>query len=271
MRIALLQTSPQRGEKEKNLAEIIEQVESLDADIVVLPELCTTGYFFLDRDELVPMAEEAGSGHLYTCLREVADRKSFAVIAGYTEIDPVRGRLYNSSVAILPGGGFHNYRKSHLFYRESEIFSYGDTGFGTFDYLGVRCGMMICYDWRFPEAARSLALQGAELILHPSNLVSSRSVWRPAMITRALENGVAIVTANRVGSETVGTETLTFTGGSMILGTRGEVLAEAGGEPTALTVDLTPESNRSRGINPHNNIWEDRRPELYGKLTERPE
>jgi predicted amidohydrolase len=121
---------------------------------------------------------------------------------------------------------------------------------------------MICFDWIFPEAARSLALLGADLIAHPSNLVLP--YCHAAMVTRALENGVFTATANRVGTESRAGRSLTFTGGSRIIDPRGRVLAEAGtATEETLVVDLDPAAARDKMITDHNHRLADRRPGLY--------
>jgi predicted amidohydrolase len=121
---------------------------------------------------------------------------------------------------------------------------------------------MICFDWIFPEAARSLALQGADLIAHPSNLVLP--YCHAAMATRALENGVFVATANRVGTEDRAGRSLTFTGGSRVIDPRGRVLAAAGtASEETIVVELDPAAARDKTITAHNDRLGDRRPELY--------
>ena len=261
--------TPERGEWEKNLASIESLLTGLphDVDLAVLPELSTSGYLYIERETLMPCAEVAGEGPLATLLQVYAKANSTAVIAGFPEVCGESGRIYNSAIAALPDGTFHIYRKSHLFYRESEVFEPGDSGFFTFPFRSLRIGMMICYDWRFPEAARSLALEGADIIAHPSNLVSKRQIWQPVLVTRAVENGVAIVTANREGIESVAGERLEFTGGSLIIDHSGEVLSRAEGSGAIITAEVS--GHRSREVNRYNDIMMDRRPELYGRLTQK--
>ena len=106
--------------------------------------------------------------------------------------------MFNSSVLVRPDGSREVYRKVHLFLDEKSIFTPGDLGFPVFEACGTTIGMMICFDWIFPEAARSLALAGAEIICHPSNLLLP---WcQAAMVTRCQENMVLAVTSNRVGT-----------------------------------------------------------------------
>jgi 5-aminopentanamidase len=159
------------------------------------------------------------------------------------------------------------YRKVHLFNEETRWMRPGDLGFPVFRWRGVTLGMLICFDWLFPEATRCLALQGMDLLLHPSNLVLP--YCQDAMRTRAIENSIFAVTANRVGSENrAGNENaLTFTGISQVVGPKGEILCRAGRDEEMRVVDVDPALARARQITPHNDVLGDRRPECYGRLT----
>ena len=140
----------------------------------------------------------------------------------------------------------------------------GDSGFLVRRWGDVAIGTMICYDWRFPEATRTLALRGAEVIAHPSNLVAAAALWRPVMRTRAIENKTIIVTANRFGEEILDGEPLSFTGESQIVSFNGAVLASASAdEPALLRATVDPEGTRRKSFNAYNDIFADRRPELY--------
>ena len=121
---------------------------------------------------------------------------------------------------------------------------------------------MVLRRWIFPESARSLALQGAEIICHPANLVLP--YCQRAMVTRSIENSVFSITANRIGSENRGGSELTFTGNSQILGTKGELLVNAAETEEALQiVEINPEDARNKKITPLNSLFEDRRNNLY--------
>jgi len=129
-------------------------------------------------------------------------------------------------------------------------------------------GMMICFDWIFPEVVRILALEGAEIICQPANLVLP---WcQRAMVTRAIENRIFIVTANRIGREKRGERELKFTGGSQITGHEGELLLQASleGEEVGI-VDLDPSIARDKAITQENDLFSDRRPDLYYQLVSR--
>lgn len=261
MKISALQFAPRLLDKDYNLQKIKQLLDKLKTDLVVLPELCNSGYVFANKEEVFSVAEEAGKGETYFALSEIASCNNCNIVYGYPELDG--NNLYNSCMLIMPDGRFYNYRKTHLFNREKLFFSPGDTGFQVFTILnGVKIGMMICFDWQFPEAARTLALLGAQIICHPANLVLP---WcQQAMKTRCLENRVFAVTANRIGTELNAGETVSFTGQSQILNTKGEVLSSLSvSEERTITVEINPEEANDKAVTERNDAFKDRRPEFY--------
>ncbi len=264
MHISALQFSPVHGDVEKNLKRMRELVDGLAFDLLVVPELASTGYFFTEPETLLPMAEVPEEGMFCSWVRSLASERNGVVVAGFAERDRA-DRLYNAALVALPDGSYTVYRKTHLFYKEKCVFEPGDRGFSVVQWNGLRIGTMICYDWRFPEAARTLALQGADVIAHPSNLVAAASLWGQVMSTRAIENKVIVATANRCGVERFGDETLAFTGESRIIGMNGRVLAIAGpDEDRVLSAEADHEATRKKSFNAFNDIMADRRPEWYG-------
>jgi predicted amidohydrolase len=173
-------------------------------------------------------------------------------------------------VVVGPNGFIGLYRKSHLFYEETLWFSPGNTGFKVFHAGGAVIGVMVCFDWFFPEAMRLLALAGADVICHPSNLVLPHAP--NAMKTRCLENRVFAITADRVGfEERGGRERLTFIGTSQIVSPQGEVLVRASTDQEEVqVVSIDPKDARRKTINRYNHLFADRRPELYGALAHVP-
>jgi len=261
MKVSLLQFAPRLLDKEYNLRKMKQLLIGLKTDLVVLPELCNSGYVFANKEEVFSVAEEAGKGETYFVLSDIANSINCNIVYGYPELDG--NNLFNSCMLIMPDGRFYNYRKTHLFNREKLFFSPGDTGFQVFTILnGVKIGMMICFDWQFPEAARTLALLGAQIICHPANLVLP---WcQQAMKTRCLENRVFAVTANRIGTELNAGETVSFTGQSQILNTKGEVLSSLSvSEERTITVEINPEEANDKAVTERNDAFKDRRPEFY--------
>ncbi|MCP4574444.1 MAG: hypothetical protein GY838_19005 [bacterium] len=259
--VAAVQTSPVFGEVRTNVDAALELVPA-DTDLAVLPELFSTGYQFRDRDEARSLAEDpAGDGYACRRLRAAARDLDTTLVAGIAET--AGDKLYNSAVMIRPDGSRELYRKIHLFWDEKSIFEPGDLGFPVFRACGTTVGLMICFDWVFPEAARSLALAGAQILLHPANLLLP---WCPeAMKTRSQENRVFTVTANRIGLEDRTDNPLRFIGMSQLTSPLGEVL-ERLDETTAgvATARLDPqEAVRTKTITPRNDVFGDRRPDQY--------
>jgi len=258
MRLGFLQMRPKFGDVEGNLARIEASLAGVRRATVVLPELCTTGYLFASRRELQELAESA-RGPSVQRLQRLARKNRLVLCFGMAE--KASKKLYNSAVTVTPSGRVYRYRKAHLFDREKLVFDPAPVRFEPFS-AGTRLGMMICFDWVFPEACRSLALAGARVILHPSNLVLP--YCQQAMVTRALENRVFTVTCNRVGVEDRAGVRLRFTGQSRIVDPRGRVLAQAGkSEETLQIVEIDPAEAADKRMTPRNHLFRDRRPRGY--------
>ena len=266
-RVGYVQTEPEFGAVERNLDRAARLVRDAPPfDVLVLPELFATGYLFESRDECRSLAEGL-EGPTVSRLREwAADREGW-VCAGFAEV--ADDRLYNSSALIGPDGRTSLYRKIHLFDREPTVFDAGDLPFEAVEIYGAsgrfRVGMMICFDWALPEAARCLTLAGAEVILHPSNLVLAHCP--EAMRWRSLENKVWSVTANRVGEECRAGTRLRFTGNSQLAGPEAQVLERAGASEQRVRVceiDLGP--TREKRFTSGNTLGDTRRPAMYGQL-----
>ncbi len=259
-RVGFIQNLPVFGDIEANRQRIAELAEEVEADLLVLPELFTTGYQFTSRDEAYNLAEPIPGPTTEFCT-DLAKKKNLFVIAGLAERDG--DAVYNSSVITGPEGFIGRYRKIHLFDTEKNVFSAGEQAPPVFELGAARVGVMICFDWRFPETARSLALKNADVIAHPSNLVLPHCPQ--SMITRCLENRVYAITADRVGVEQrIEGETLTFIGQSQVVDPDGNVLirASADREETAV-VDIDLSKARQKSINPANDLFRDRRTDLY--------
>lgn len=274
MRIAYLQFEPKYLEAEANrhaAGRLLDRAFSSPdgtaggADLVVLPELFTSGYFFRSPEDARAASEPVPGGPTTAWLVERAVQSGATLVAGLPE--RAGDTLYNSAVVCGPEGFVGVYRKAHLYYEETLHFEAGTDGFPVFD-LEARdgtpycLGVMVCFDWFFPESARTLALKGADVIAHPSNLV--RPNCPRAMPIRALENRVFTVTANRTGRETNGEEELTFIGQSEICGPGGEILAQAEREGDAFeAVEIDPRAARDKQVTTHNDLWADRQPGVY--------
>ena len=266
LKLAVVQFTPEFGKKKKNLCRMQELVRAVTADIIVFPELCTTGYFFQSRAEVSKTAETV-NGPVSKFFRDMARRKNAVVVAGFAERH--QKALYNACLVVVPEEKKpHVYRKTHLFYKEKDCFDPGDSGFFvvTDKNRDVRIGPMVCYDWRFPESARVLTLLGADLIVCPANLVTE--AWRRVMPARAIENNVYLAVANRAGLEKRKGEELRFKGNSAIYDFNGREIKKAGKEKDeVLLADIYPSRTRDKSFNAINDVLADRQPRHYKPLT----
>ena len=170
MKIGFLQFAPTRLDPKRNFSLIQSTIAGSTFDLLVLPELANSGYLFEDREELEMVSETAdGKGVFLSSLISIAAEQHACIVCGFAERAPEG--IYNSAAAITENGVLALYRKVHLFYTEKDFFLPGNLGFPVFEFQSTCIGMMICFDWIFPEAARTLALQGAQVICHPANLV----------------------------------------------------------------------------------------------------
>lgn len=265
MKVGYLQMNPRMLAVRENVEAALRRLARVEADLIVLPELFNTGYNFRSAAEVRRVAETI-PGPTTAALSMLARAKGCAVVAGMAERDGAR--LYNSAVLVTPTR-VERYRKIHLFKDEKRFFSPGNLGFQVWTVRAagraarttpVRVGVMVCFDWFFPESMRTLALKGAEIVAHPANLVLP--YCPEAMKTRCLENRVFAVTADRVGTE----RGLRYIGRSQVVDTRGRVLKRAGavGESSGV-VSIEPGEARAKRLNRFNDLLGDRRPSAYAR------
>jgi predicted amidohydrolase len=262
-RVGFYQFKPKFGEVKQNRKKVRDALERAEADLLVLPELCFTGYHFQNRAELERLAENPKDSKTLEMLIELCRRKNMHVVSGFAEKDS--GKIYNSALLVGPEGLLHTYRKIHLFLNEKDYFEPGNLPLQVQEIDGVRVGTMICFDWIFPETTRILALQGADIICHPSNLVMS--YCQEAMITRCLENNLFAITANRIGADERPHGTLRFTGKSQIVAPKGKLLYRSDSQKEEMfVIEIDPALARDKQLNPKNSLLNDRRPEFYDSL-----
>ena len=225
-----------------------------------MPELALSGYYFLSKKELMRTAIFIKEKSLPRLVKLAAFR-DMAIAVGFPEIDGEE--IYNSAAFITPEREIRIYRKMHLFDSEKLVFSRASSGFPVFEYRGAKIGMLICFDHFFPEAARTLALNGAEIICHCANLVIPEKAQLTTRV-RAIENGIYWIMSNRTGLEINDNKTVKFTGGSHIVAPDGEILVHADEKSQGCAVmDVDPNIARDKNINERNNLFEDRRPDFY--------
>ena len=261
IKVGFLQTQPEFGTVEANLNQAKNLWGERKADLLVLPELFSTGYQFQSLAEARSLSEPIPDGPTTQFLIDWARDTGMTIVAGLAERDGKT--LYNSAVIVGPLGFIGKFRKAHIFDSENNFFQQGDLPFTVFDAGFAKIGIMICFDWRFPEVARTLALQGADIIAHPSNLVLPHCPQ--AMITRCLENRVYAVTSDRVGTENRAPgDALKFIGQSQVVDPDGTVLVRASeDQEEACVVEIDLEKSRNKRINGRNDLFADRREDLY--------
>jgi predicted amidohydrolase len=265
MRVAAVQTEPAFGEPARNQERVRALVGTASAHLFVLPELFATGYYFRDRAEVAGHAEPFPEGETCRFLARLSQEHDAVVAGGFPEKGR-DGRLYNAAGIFDRGRAIGCYRKIHLFDREWDWFDAGTRPPRAFDTSIGRLGPMICFDWIFPETARCLALDGAQVLVHLANLVLPYA--QDAMVTRCIENRVFAVTANRVGYDARAEGAIEFTGRSQITGVSGRRLAQATADREEVIVaDIDPTDAEEKRVNPANHLFRDRRPGLYKQLV----
>jgi 5-aminopentanamidase len=270
MRVAVAQIEPKLAEKERNLEACLARLDAAaaeGAELLVLPECALPGYMFESAEEALPFAEEIPGPSTETLERE-SRRLGMHVVCGLLERDG--DALRNSAVLVGPDGLVGTYRKTHLPFLGVDRFVVPGDELNVYDTPLGRIGVEICYDLRFPEVTRTLALKGADIVAHPTNFPMAAKLQTELItVARAAENRVYLLTANRVGKERWGE----FCGWSQIVDPFGKRLAEAGETEEALLVaDVELEKARDKDyVIPGEYelyLFGHRRPELYGALVE---
>ena len=272
-RAAIVQMDPQRGDRAVNRRAILDRLAEAaqaGAELVVFPECALSGYVYESAAEALPAAETV-PGETTEAVIEACRRHGVHAIAGLLERDPVTNAIYNSAFVAGPNGLIANYRKCHLPVLGIDRYVMGGDALPVIDLPFARIGILICYDLRFPEAARALALDGADVLVVPTNWPQGADS-APEFLTRtrAWENRYYVLACNRVGVE-CGTR---FIGRSQIVTPDGKIVQEADGSSEAILIgDLDPLQARQKKIVFTPGVFEldpvgGRRPELYGSLVE---
>lgn len=270
MQISGIQTDVVLGDRAANLAVMQSAVESevaAGSRLIVFPECFITGYCFDSKDEALEVAEPL-SGPSVTFAAQLCEQHQCFTVFGLLEADG--DRLFNTAVLVGPQGLVGSYRKVHLpFLGVDRFTTFGDRPFQVFEADGVRIGMLICYDGGFPEAARVLALQGADLIVLPTNWPPGAEYMSNFSInSRAMENGLYFMAVNRVGTE----RGFSFIGRSRVCDPVGATLDSADHTDFAvIRAEVNVQAARQKRIVrvPGKHIidrFADRRPEMYAPI-----
>jgi N-carbamoylputrescine amidase len=273
VRIACIQMEPLVGEKEPNVGRSLELIENAAANgarLLVLPELCNSGYVFNSREEAFALAEEIPDGPTCSAWAGAARKHSLHIVAGINERDGQT--LYNAAVVIGPSGYVGRFRKVHLWNEENLFFEPGNLGFPVFRTSLGRIGTFICYDGWFPESFRLCALQGADIVCIPTNWVPipGQAKDREAManilcMAAAHSNSIFVAAADRVGVE----RSQPFIGQSVIVSYTGWPIGSAGSpdHEEIIYADVNfADARRRRNWNEFNQVLRDRRTDLYDEM-----
>jgi predicted amidohydrolase len=248
----------------RRLDAICASAAAQQVEVLVTPEMFISGYA-ITLAEVLRLAEDAG-GPTETAVAQIARRHRLAIVYGHPERAPgartpegsaPQDGAYNAATMIGPDGVVRGrHRKVHLYGDlDRDQFVAGGEPPTAFDFDGARAGMLICYDVEFPEAVRSLAVDGARAVFVPTaNMAGCEQVQEVLVRARACENGTGIVYANYCGADDV----FEYNGLSMICGPRGEVLAQADAKTEELVIADLPSGSPATYL-------ADRRPDLYGR------
>ena len=272
--VAVAQLALRVGEPDANreaAAAAVAEAAVADARLVVLPELSDSGYVFADADEARSLAAPAGASVTLREWRSLADAYNLTIAGGFCELGE-DGKLYNSAAIVDAHGTRVVYRKAHLWDTEKKIFTPGDGAPPVVELPFGNVGLMICYDLEFPEWVRQAALAGADLIAAPVNWPASgspppageRSGEVVSAQAAAASNGVFIAIADRCRVE----RGVAWVGGSVILRRGGYPAAGpvCADHPAVLTATIDLPLARDKRISEGNDLFADRRPELYTQL-----
>ena len=263
------------AENIRNVSELVREAAGKGAKVVLPPELFEGPYFCRTEDEgLFATARPTAEHPAVRAMQKLAAELEIYIPTSFFEADGPHH--YNSLAMIGPKGAIMGvYRKSHIpdgpGYEEKFYFRPGNTGFKTWPTPGATLGVGVCWDQWYPETARSLMLMGAEVLFYPTAIgtephdpdLDTSRLWRRAMIGHAVSNVVPVVAANRIGDE----HGQVFYGHSFICDERGDIIAEFGATETGVltaTLDLAAAKRHRAAFG----FFRDRRPELYGRLTQ---
>ncbi len=259
--VAQIQFDPMLGEMDQNYQTVKRLLgQTNKARLVIIPELANSGYNFLDRAHALSLASAVEESTYVDMLVETARKQDQYIVSGFHEKEG--DKLFNTSVFITPNGMIGKYRKIHLFMNEKQIFSKGNLGLPIFEMDEYKLGMLICFDYLFPEVWRIMGLKGADMIAHPSNLVTYKAF--KVVPAQAVINRFFIFTTNRIGTE----RDISFSGRSFVVDPEGDLINEASkANEEVLLTTIDPMKSRDKMITDKNHVLDDRFPEEYKGLS----
>ncbi|WP_244834926.1 carbon-nitrogen hydrolase family protein [Clostridium sp. BJN0001] len=242
MKIGFMQFDVKHNSKE-NINVIDSLINNNTADLWVLPELCTSGYLFKDKNELKQFAQEINNSSIVNDMKKISKKHNCAIIFGMPELE--NNKIYNTAVIVDNNKYIGKYRKIHLSDLEKKLFSRGKEN-KVFDVRGIKIGVQICFDLWFPEISREQILQGANLLCALSNFGGNTS-FDIARI-RAIENLTPLVLCNRVGNENLSNIDAYFLGKSTIFDKSGTKLTDAIKNEVIVSISEIETSNLKSNI-----------------------
>jgi nitrilase len=264
VKLAIWQTAGIPGDKQANLealAQTANAASAAGAELLLCPECWLAGYNIPDDCHAFAETIDGPSAREISAL---AKKYGLAIVYGYAERDAVTGEIFNSAQAIGPNGkSLGNYRKTHLFGDfERALYQPGEGFAPPFTLAGWKIGMLICYDVEYPEAVRSVALAGADLILIPTALTDEYACVPDLIVpARSVENQVFVAYCNHAGVE----NGLAYLGRSRLTGPDGQAIVSAARGEALLIAEIDQQTLRdAAGTFPYRR---DRRPELYGAVA----
>ncbi len=232
MILGALQMNVIKDDKASNL-DTVQRLIISPVDLVVLPELFSTGYFFDSGDKLMEIAEEIPNGYTTDRLTEIAKAANCHLVGAIVEKE--EGKLYITAVLAGPNGYVGKQRKRHLTDHETKYFTPGDSS-EVFNILDCRVGMLICFEGWFPESSRELTVRGAQIICH--SMLTCQQKTMDIMRVRAIENKVFMVVANSISTEMFDNNSITFRGDSRVIDFNGNILINAGKEEKLISAEV---------------------------------
>ncbi len=258
MKVSFLQLDSTFGSINANIQKLEDRLKNINADLLVLPELFTTGYMFQDKEELQKYGEPIPNGPTVKKLILLAQKYEVYLVVGMPEVE--KDKFYDTTILVGPDWYVGKNQKKHLFYKENLIFDKGENKYEVFQTPIGNIGLMVCFDYMFPEVYRTLTLQWAEILCLTCCLKTSPSKVMTIARANALSNWVYVIAVNRVGEE----RGVQFSGCSEIIWPRMETLAQ-GEENTEdiQVVDIDISKARNKVYNEFNDLLKDRRTSYY--------
>lgn len=264
-RAAVVQTLATLGDLDINiglLRQYTEEAVRQGARLIVFPECMNTGYLFDSADHCAELAEPV-NGRFVQAMADLCREHNVFIASGFTEKDESKGKIFNTGLLLDPKGDIIvHYHKQFLATHDQNWFELGENGCPVVDTELGRIGLLICFDGRIPEITRSLAMQGAEIIVDMANFfaMDQADMWVPA---RAYENGLWFVAATKAGVE----RSIYYPGGSMIVAPTGDVVAKIPYDTHGVaTAEIDVSRARNKGWHHEGNRFADRQPALYGLI-----